>query len=441
LSEREVSLSDREMQILRLVATGATNHQIARELVISVNTVKVHLRNIYAKLEVGSRTEATMVAVNEGWVEIARPVEAGGSEPAPALGPAGPRRDTAHRPERWPHIPALKRVALVVGLVLAAISVVLPAVSQGRAGNHSPDPIRGTFPTTASETDRSRWQTRAQMPTPRTDLAVVGYGDLIYAIGGASSVGVTGKVEIYDPQSDAWTSGRSKPTPAAFVSAVVVNGQVYVPGGVGDGGRPHTVLEVYDPATDTWRTRAPLPQPLGAYGLAATDGAIFLFGGWDGRGYVASVYRYDPAVDRWQALGPMDQPRGFLGAATLGDRIYVVGGYDGIAEFRTCSAYDPASDTWTPRADMDLRRGGLALIVVRESLYALGGGINSYMAFNERYDPRIDVWSRIESPVTGQWWGLGAAFVKLHIHAIGGWNGGFLSVNEAYQAIYQLMLP
>ena len=58
-------LSDREVEILRLLAGGSSNKDIARELVISVNTVKVHLKNIYAKLEVTSRTEATLAAVEE----------------------------------------------------------------------------------------------------------------------------------------------------------------------------------------------------------------------------------------------------------------------------------------------------------------------------------------------------------------------------------------
>jgi LuxR family maltose regulon positive regulatory protein len=51
-------LSERELEILRLVADGLTNQQIAERLILSVGTVKAHLHNIYGKLEVGGRTQA-----------------------------------------------------------------------------------------------------------------------------------------------------------------------------------------------------------------------------------------------------------------------------------------------------------------------------------------------------------------------------------------------
>lgn len=439
MSDEQNPLSEREMELVQLLATGATNQQIAQELVISVNTVKVHLRNIYDKLDVASRTEASMVAVRHGWIEVPRTddqeadslTEARALSPAVALPDLGP----------WPPVALPKRFALVVAAVLVVASLLVPRVLQGGGNGQGTDPIGGVFPTVASGSPTDRWRTRAQMPTPRTDLAVVAHDGLIYAIGGVGGDGVSAKVEVYDPQANAWTTRRTKPTPVGFVSAAAVGDKIYVPGGIGAQVQPQRVLEIYDPAQDAWQSGAPMPEPLGAYGLAVWDGQIYLFGGKGPQGYVSSVYRYDPEADRWEALRSMEQARGLLGAAVLGERIYAVGGYDDVTEFNTCAAYAPATDTWTSCTPMDTRRGGLAVVAFRDTLYAIGGGMTSYLAFNESYDPRTDVWTRIETPVTEEWRGLGATFASPYVYAIGGWNGGFLSVNEAYQVLFQIQVP
>lgn len=61
-------LTDREMEVLQLVAKGFTNKAIGVQLGISDRTVQGHLSHIYNKLAVGSRTEAVMRAVNLGWI-------------------------------------------------------------------------------------------------------------------------------------------------------------------------------------------------------------------------------------------------------------------------------------------------------------------------------------------------------------------------------------
>ena len=57
-------LSARQLEVLNLVAKGFANHDVARILGISVNSVKDHLKNIYAVLGASSRTEATSIALN-----------------------------------------------------------------------------------------------------------------------------------------------------------------------------------------------------------------------------------------------------------------------------------------------------------------------------------------------------------------------------------------
>ncbi len=60
------ALTEREIEVLRLVARGASNPQIAAELAISINTVKVHLRNILDKLSLENRTQAAAYALRSG---------------------------------------------------------------------------------------------------------------------------------------------------------------------------------------------------------------------------------------------------------------------------------------------------------------------------------------------------------------------------------------
>lgn len=63
-------LSEREMTVLNLVARGMSNQEIASQLYLSVRTVQAHLGHIFNKLAVGSRTEAVVRALKEGWVKL-----------------------------------------------------------------------------------------------------------------------------------------------------------------------------------------------------------------------------------------------------------------------------------------------------------------------------------------------------------------------------------
>jgi DNA-binding NarL/FixJ family response regulator len=63
-------LSERETAVLALVATGKANKEVARALSLSEETVKAHLKNIFAKLDVADRTHAVTVAARRGIIDL-----------------------------------------------------------------------------------------------------------------------------------------------------------------------------------------------------------------------------------------------------------------------------------------------------------------------------------------------------------------------------------
>jgi NarL family two-component system response regulator LiaR len=68
-------LTNREVEVLKLVAKGKTNQEIADQLVISEGTVRTHVSNILAKLHLASRTQATLYALRKGLTSLNNTLE------------------------------------------------------------------------------------------------------------------------------------------------------------------------------------------------------------------------------------------------------------------------------------------------------------------------------------------------------------------------------
>jgi len=439
-------LSERELELVQLLGQGLSNREIAQKLFISPNTVKVHLRNIYTKLGVSSRTEATMVALRQGLIEIELPGQEG---PAVMHAPEG---DVEPTPDAQPEIivqpaPPLhlwQRIYLVASILLVALSLWLiwPRTVQ----QLDPFPERQPVNPAPSPGTASRWKALAQLSKPRRRLAAVAQGNRVFAIGGEAADGITGAVEIYDADTDDWIPGVVKPSPAADIGATTLDKRIYVPGGSLTDGTVSNQLEIYIPEQNgpgRWTTGAPMPRPLSAYASAAYNGTLYLFGGRDDRSYSAETYRYDPDADEWSVLSPLPAPRAYAGAGTIGDRIYVVGGYDGQNELDTCQAYDPLQDQWEVCPSLNAPRGGVGVAVVGETLYVIGGGWKSYLVGNEYLTVSSETpsWQTFPSPLLEEWRNLAVAANGTFIYAIGGWDGDFLAVNQAYRALFRVYLP
>lgn len=70
----EATLTARELAVVREMARGRTNREIALALGLSENTIEFHVRNLYAKLGAGARTDAVLTAQRLGWLDSSEPL-------------------------------------------------------------------------------------------------------------------------------------------------------------------------------------------------------------------------------------------------------------------------------------------------------------------------------------------------------------------------------
>ena len=447
----KAALSEREIEILRLVATGASNKQIAQQLVISTNTVKVHLRNIFAKIGAASRTEATLYAIREGLIQVDSATGSGvetvsASRDSPAILAVQEQIAIPIRTVETKKKSLVTKVWrygwIVLGLIVSLTSLGLLREAQ-RVSMATPS----LTPTTPPPTAASRWRMNADMPTARSGLAVATYENRVYAIGGETIQGVIARTERYDPTSNAWTVLAPKPVAVADVNAAVIGGQIYVPGGRSASGTVANILEVYDPRLNQWQQRAPLPIPLSAYALVTFEGRLYIFGGWDGQGYVATVYVYDPSRDTWAENTPMTTARGYAGAAMAGGKIYVIGGTDGKQALSINEEYVPEKEAeranpWRQRAPLPEGRYGIGIVSIADIIHIIGGQSNVQPPLPPlEYFPQNDIWQAFESPPTPAWSKMGVAVVETDLLAIGGMHTTIPSSrNLAYKAVYTIII-
>jgi DNA-binding CsgD family transcriptional regulator len=465
-------LSEREREILRLVATGLSNQQIANQLGISVNTVKVHLRNVFSKIGVASRTEATMFAVRSGIVAIDRaepallvapPVEALPDETAAAPDPEVTVEVIAPL-EQTPQ-PALEQPAQVA-LVPVPESVPLPVVDTRRghraswlvpalvgiallalllAGAWSFGWLSGT-PAPDTSAEQARWKELPPARTARAGFAIAGSGDRMYVIGGESTSGVLDTVERYDLNQGIWTELSKKPTPVADVRAVVLGGKLYVPGGrrSSDPKDITAVFERYDPAAESWQRLDDLPQPRSGYALAALEGKLYLFGGWDGTSYRREVFEYDPERDSWRERALMPTARAFADAGIVEGSVYVLGGENENGLVGNNEMYTPSQEggqPWAQRAPLPQPRSRFGVAVALSTIHVLGG--EPIDAAPAKYNARSDSWQPFAAPPQVVGSRPGVVQQDVSIVVLGGKRGEntFSNGMQAYQALSTIFLP
>jgi DNA-binding CsgD family transcriptional regulator/N-acetylneuraminic acid mutarotase len=429
-------LSEREREILYLVATGASNKEIASALFISSNTVKVHLRNIFSKIGANSRTEAAMFAVSTGILAVPAS-QSGISEnlSRDRIGIALPEDSEARRPSF--------RRTLAIGLLGLFLMLSLVYLFRGQIFGRQNN-FTNAQNLSAVE---PRWQSLAPMPSARRGIALAVLGNQLFAIGGETESDVTGTVERYSPKEDRWERVASKPTPVTEVQAAIVGGRIYVPGGKLSSGEVVSTLEIYDPTTDSWEPGSPIPDALSGYALTTFEGKFFIFGGWDGTAVVDSVYEYNPDSNEWIERSSMPTARAFAGAAVSEGQIYVFGGFDGEKPLSVNELYLPANEgggsPWEIAEPLPSPRYRMGVASLADIIHVIGGiGIDNTAQSSLQFPPQTQEWESYDNPLTGTWSQMGIGAAGTHIYVVGGeLNGAPTTNNLSYQAIYLVNFP
>ncbi len=325
-------LTSRETEILALIAEGKSNKEIAAELFISVNTVKVHVSKIFQKIEVSSRTEATLYAIEHGVVQ----------SPATPI----PQTDDMTSFEitidnETPESTKKNWLGNNWWILLLGI-LILFVITQATVPSISLFMTSPTANPVIEALNQNRMETIEPMSVPRTGFASVINTDEIYIIGGIAEDSTVNLIEKYSITADTWEVLPEKPTSVSEINAVFLRGSIYVPGGKLSDGSLTNVLEVYNLSEKTWEEKAPIPEKISNYSLVTFEGQLFLFGGWIGDNVTDLVFRYDPSLDEWFPCAPMPTARMNTSATVLGARIFVIGGNDGDKELASNESYLPS---------------------------------------------------------------------------------------------------
>lgn len=428
-------LSDRELDIIRQVATGATNREVAHTLDISPNTVKVHLRNIYEKLGVTSRTEATLAVVREGWVMLdgTVPAEEPPSPPDEVVPSPAPAKDVAAvvtpAVEMAAPPPRLGGVPLWVPVLLGGVVLLLALLVAMLL-------LRPAPTDTAVESAPRRWQQLARLPEPRRAPVAVPLGRDLLLFGGEGTDGMAVEGWRYDSSAGRWSPLDPLPTPRRDAAAAFFEGRLWL-----IGGREGEVLSPrvlsFSPGEDRWTEMEPLPAAIAGGAAAVYEGALYLFGGQDGSGVRQEILRLDGTDGSWEEVARLPSARHGAAAVTVQDGVLLIGGRD---ERDTPLAdvihYDPrAAEPFRAEAPLPSPEPAPRVVALGNALYLYGAS-----GLLERNPERE--WSELAPPESALPAQVALVASDPYILLLGGDEAGEPGGTVwQYQAIYRAFVP
>jgi N-acetylneuraminic acid mutarotase len=272
----------------------------------------------------------------------------------------------------------------------------LPRDDEGWGGGPAIDSVEEYDPESDS------WRSRAAMPARRVGLTVSSVNDKCYVFGGVtqfSPVNGLRRVDEYDPVTDTWRRRADSPTSRVNGASASLDGRIYLAGGwtggdAGSSSQLNSSLEIYDPESDSWSSGPDIPTPRAALAASAVNGSVYFMGGGDQSTLdtlqTGIVESYSPGSGNWTRKADLPTGRELMTAASAGGMIFTFGGGFDSNGLTAVEAHDPAADAWPQRADMPTGRFAMGSGTLNGRIYVVGGSsrseaVRTFLATNEVY--------------------------------------------------------
>jgi len=271
------------------------------------------------------------------------------------------------------------------------------------------------------------WSTAHPLPEPLQEFSAAVLDGKIYIAGGIDQGNKpTTHAYRYDPTTDTWERIGDLPAARHHMPLAVAHDTLYAVGGLaGNPFQGQSTLWAYRPDLNIWLERARLPVARGASAVAEVDGQLIVVGGIRFvalGGLAVGTAIYDPATNTWRRGANIPVPRDHLTAQAVGGIMYAIGGrpLDPDRNYNIVEAYDLKTNQWTTKDSMPTRRGGIGSAVLDGKIHVLGGESRAgVFTEHEVYDPATNRWSTALPLPTGRH-GLGVVSLGGKIYVIGG---------------------
>ncbi|HYZ52892.1 MAG TPA: protein kinase [Streptosporangiaceae bacterium] len=323
-------------------------------------------------------------------------------------------------------------------------------VTPRRPHSMPPSPPGGTHPETMPPRrppppgTEPTWPRRRRGPSRRLLAALGGLVLIIAAAigtwaatnqGGAPHSRAQGGASQNPPSArlaGGWRWGHESPFPVQQVPAAVLDGRIWVAGGLTTEESATPKTEFYDPTSDTWAPGPALPVPLHHAMMVTYHHTLMVIGGFTPQGgkmmgaASARVLSLNKAQNGWTDGPRLHFARGAGAAAVVGNKIVVVGGRTGLTEkpIAPTEVYDGTS--WHDAAKIPITGDHVGAASDGTYLYAVGGrkvSVGHNTAAVQRFDPATGQWTQLKAMPSAAS-DLGAAVIDGQLVTVGGESPG-----------------